>query len=292
MTRTNTIGVIVPRLDGHFISSALKGIVNTTAEQGYEVIITHSEESRDKEIASARLLYDRRVDGLICSLAAETSDLTHFDAFSEKGVPVVFFDRVEQMHCSDTVGIDNFRCGFLATEHLINQGCRRIAIVTAGLERNVYAQRYLGYKQALNKYAVPFSDELLILEDIDVNSGVEAAERILQLDPLPDGLFITSDLVAAMCMHVLQEAGIRVPGDIAIVGFNNDPLGRLITPTLTTIDYPGLEVGKTAAASLLDQLSGRGALLGSTTAILPSKLIVRNSSLRSSQRFFSRTICG
>jgi LacI family transcriptional regulator len=102
----------------------------------------------------------------------------------------------------------------------------------------------------------------------------------MRMKPMPDGLFITSDLAAAMCMHALKESGVRVPEDIAIVGFNNDPVGRLITPTLTTIDYPGFEIGKTAAISLLQHLSGRRSMAQSTTAIVPSGLIVRGSSVR------------
>lgn len=282
MPKNHTIGVIVPRLEGHFISSALKGIVDTTAAQGYEVLIAHSEEDRGKEIANARMLYDRGVDGLIASIAAETRDLAHFHVFSEAGTPVVFFDRVEEMRNSDRVVIDNTRCGYLATEHLIRQGCRRVAIVTASLNRNVYAQRFAGYLRALDVYNIPFADELLLIEKADCTGGEEAAESILNLNPLPDGLFITSDLVAAMCMHELQEAGVRVPEDIAIVGFNNDPLSRLTTPALTTIDYPGLQMGRAAACNLLEQLAGRCSGRREGMAVVPSELVVRGSSLRSS----------
>jgi len=168
----------------------------------------------------------------------------------------------------------------MATEHLIRQGCRRIAIVTSSLKRNVYAQRYKGFREALKDYTIPFTEDLLILEDNDKDGGMDAAWRIMHMDPMPDGLFITSDLIAAMCMHTLKEEGIRVPEDIAIVGFNNDPLGRLITPALTTIDYPGIEIGKTAAMSLISHLSGDCPLMQSQTAVVPSGLIVRGSSLR------------
>lgn len=120
----------------------------------------------------------------------------------------------------------------------------------------------------------------MVLADIDSESGVEAARRILKMRPLPDGLFITSDLVAAVCIRTLQEAGIRVPEDIAVVGFNNDPVGRLITPKLTTIDYNGFEVGKVAAMRLLGHLSDREHGHGARTAVIPAGLIVRDSSLR------------
>ncbi|MBS1603055.1 MAG: substrate-binding domain-containing protein [Bacteroidetes bacterium] len=278
--RINTVGVIVHRLDSHFTTSALNGIESVTTSQGYETIITHSQEDSEIEASNARLLLNRGVDGVIASLSSRTESLRHFEAFAENGVPVVFFDRVAKSKNSDVVVIDNSRCGFLATEHLINQGCRRIAIVTSSLERSVYAQRYTGFRSALRKYGMPFSHDLMVLGDIDSESGVEAARRILEMDPLPDGLFITSDLVAAICIHTLKEAGIRVPEDIAVVGFNNDPVGRLITPKLTTIDYNGFEIGKVAAMSLLDQLSGREQEPFGRTAVIPAGLTVRDSSLR------------
>jgi LacI family transcriptional regulator len=278
--KTNTIGVIVHKLDSYFITCALKGMEEVAAAHGYELVITHSQESMEKEVANAGLLLDRQVDGLIVSLSVETKGLAHFAPYTDRGVPVVFFDRVEKTGNSDMVVIDNARCGFMATEHLIRQGCRRIAIITSSLKRNVYAQRYKGFREALKDYTIPFTEDLLILEDNDKDGGMDAAWRVMHMDPMPDGLFITSDMVAAVCMHTLKEEGIRVPEDIAIVGFNNDPLGRLITPTLTTIDYPGIEIGRTAAMSLLSHLSGVSSEVQSHTAVVPSGLIVRGSSVR------------
>jgi LacI family transcriptional regulator len=247
---------------------------------GYELLITHSHECMEREVANAQLLFDRGVDGVIASLSVETKNLEHFSSFADAAVPVVFFDRVEKTGNSDMVVIDNARCGFMATEHLIKQGCRRIAMVTCHPKRNVYAQRYRGFREALKDYSIPFTDDLLILADNDKDGGMDAAWQIMHLDPMPDGLFITNDLIAAVCMHTLKEEGILVPEDIAIVGFNNDPVGRLITPALTTIDYPGFEVGKTAATSLLSHLSGGASPVRSHTAVVPSELIVRGSSMR------------
>jgi LacI family transcriptional regulator len=278
--RIKTIGVIVHHLDSHFTTSALNGIETVAASHGYETIITHSQEDSEIEVANARLLFNRGVDGVIASLSSQTESLRHFDAFATHGVPVVYFDRVAKSNNSDVVVIDNSHCGFLATEHLINQGCRRIAIVTSSLERSVYAQRYTGFRSALRQYDIPFTRELMIAGGIDSGGGTEAAMKILKMKSLPDGLFITSDLVAAVCIHTLMEAGIRVPEDIAVVGFNNDPVGRLITPRLTTIDYNGFEVGKIAAMRLVDQLSGGASGRFGRTAVIPAGLIVRDSSLR------------
>lgn len=273
-----TIGVIVHRLDSHFITTALNGIETTAALYGYETIITHSQESSAIEASNARLLLDRSVDGVIASLSADTDCLSHFDAFAKAGTPVIFFDSVSSTDSSHAVVIDNHLCGFQATEHLIRQGCSRIAIVTSSLDRNVYSRRYAGFRAALSRYGLPFTADQLILGDILPESGFSAAQQILRMDPLPDGLFITSDLVAAACIHTLLEAGVRIPDDIAVVGFNNDPVGRLITPRLTTIDYNGFELGRQAALRLLAH--GSGSHSEATSAVIPSRLIVRDSSLR------------
>jgi len=279
--RTNIIGVILPRLDSHFITSALRGIETVAARNGYEIIITHSQDSMKKEVAGAQLLFDRRVDGVLASLSVETKDTAHFALFTDKKKPVVLFDSIEDPCSCGTVVIDNARCGYLATEHLIRQGCRRIAIITADLKRTVYKQRYSGFREALHSYGIDFSKELLVTADDTEDSGILAAQKVLQMDASPDGLFITNDLTAVQSMNTLNEAGIRVPQDIAIVGFNNDPVGRLITPALTTIDYPGFQIGKTAASTLLEILSGKRTIQQRTTSFVPPELIIRNSSLKS-----------
>src|SRR4030095_13361215 len=155
------------------------------------------------------------------------------------GVPVIFFDRVEQDNNSTVVIIDNNRCGYMATKHLIDQGCKRIAHVTASLKRNVYSQRFKGYRDALFDNGIEYDERLLFVKDLSEKAGLEAAMHILQMNPMPDGAFITNDFVAAVCMRTLKENGIRIPEDIAIVGFNNDAISNLIEPTLTAINYPG-----------------------------------------------------
>ncbi|RXK85508.1 LacI family DNA-binding transcriptional regulator [Filimonas effusa] len=279
--RSKNIGVLVHELNSSFITSVLSGIEKITAQQGYDLLIAHSSESFKKEIANTTNLFNKRVDGLIASLSFDTSDLDHFDMFYHKGVPVVFFDRVEQDGKKTVVIIDNFECGYTATQHLINQGCRRIVHVTSSLSRNVYAQRLSGYKQALRLNDLPFDNTLLIVEDeLSKKAGEEAAMKILNMHPRPDGAFITNDLVAAACMQMLKQYGISIPLDIAIVGFNNDTIGELIEPALTTINYPGKDIGELAALNLLNQIEGRNDLNQTNTIIVPSGLIVRDSSLR------------
>jgi len=277
---TNTIGIIVHELNSNFITSVLAGVEKITTDAGYDLIIAHSSESFAKEAANAKNLFHKRVDGLIASLSFDTSDLDHFRPFADKGVPVIFFDRVEQRNDTTVVVIDNYKCGYEATRHLLEQGCKKIAHVTSSLKRNVYAERYRGYRDALSDFEIPFDQHLLVINDLSEKAGIEAATQILKMKPFPDGAFITNDFVAAVCMRTLKENKIAIPRDIAIVGFNNDAIGKLIEPALTTINYPGKEMGEIVARNLISHLKGISNLQHTDTIIVSSDLIIRRSSLK------------
>jgi len=278
--KTNTIGIIVHELNSNFITSVLAGIEKVTTEAGYDLIITHSSESRIKEAANANNLFHKRVDGLIASLSFDTNNLEHFRPFEEKGVPVIFFDRVEQASNYSVVIIDNYKCGYQATQHLLEQGCKKIAHVTSSLKRNVYSERHRGYRDALFDNNIPFDESLLIVNDLSENAGIQSAKQILRMQPMPDGAFITNDFVAAVCMRTLKENNINIPRDIAIVGFNNDAIGKLIEPALTTINYPGKDMGEIVARNLVNHLQGVGNIHNINTVIVSSDLIIRKSSLK------------
>ena len=277
---TKTIGVIVHELNSSFITSVLAGIEKITAEAGYDLIIAHSGESAVKEAANAKNLFYKRVDGLIASLSSDTKSLEHYQPFTDKGIPLIFFDRVEQDGNSTVVVIDNAKCGYIATRHLIDEGCRRIAIITSSLNRNVYAQRFKGYQDALFDNKLPFNDDMLIVGGLTEADGIAAAKRIIAMNPLPDGVFITNDFVAAVCMRVFRLHGLSVPDDIAIVGFNNDAISNLVDPALTTINYPGIDMGEIAARSLINHLKGISDIHQTNMIVVRSGLIVRNSSVK------------
>lgn len=282
MQRTNTIGFLVHELNSNFITSVLNGIEKVTTQAGYDLLIAHSSESVAKEIANTENFFNKRVDGLIASLTFETENLDHFKPFNDKGIPLIFFDRTEEQNGFNTsVVIDNFRCGYQATAHLIEQGCKRIVMATSSLKRNVYSERYRGYRKALSDNKIHFDERLLIVNDLSEQAATKTAHRILKMHPMPDGLFITHDFSAAVCMRVFQENGFRIPEDIAVVGFNNDAISKLIVPQLTTIDYPGKELGEIVARNLIEQLNGGNTLQKTNKIIIRSDLIIRQSSNRS-----------
>ena len=281
--QTNTIGFMAHELNSNFITSVLAGVEKVTSEAGYDLIITHSSESYLKEAANANNLFHKRVDGLIASLSFDTTNLDHFKPFTDKGVPVIFFDRVEQDGNSSVVIIDNYKCGYIATQHLIEQGCKRIAHITSNIQRNVYAQRYKGYREALYDNGIPFDESLLLIKDLSEQAGIESAMQVMKMKPLPDGLFITNDFVAAVCMKTLKENDLIIPDDIAIVGFNNDAIAKLIEPTLSTINYPGKDMGEIVARNLINHLKGISDIHQTNTIIVQSDLIIRESSLKIKQ---------
>jgi LacI family transcriptional regulator len=278
--KSHTIGVMVHELNSNFITSVLAGIEKITTIANYDLIIGHSSELAGKEVANANNLFHKRVDGLIAALAFDTENLDHYDPFFERNIPVVFFDRVEENSKGTKVTIDNYKAGYEATQHLIEQGCKRIVHTTSSLKRNVYAQRYQGYLAALKDNNIAFDESLLFISDLKKESCITLANQIAALQPLPDGVFTTNDLSAALCIQVFKEKGIKVPEDIAVVGFNNDTISIIIEPKLSTINYPGMAIGEVAATHLIQQLQGVNVNSNTNSIVLKSDLIIRESSLK------------
>ncbi|WP_207494767.1 LacI family DNA-binding transcriptional regulator [Aridibaculum aurantiacum] len=279
--KTHTIGVLMHELNSTFMLSVLTGIEQVIGETDYDILIAHSAESGVKEVANAHNLFHKRVDGLIASLALDTPNLDHFEEFHKKNIPVIFFDRVEENNGGTKVIINNYKAGYDATKHLIDQGCKRIAHITGNLKRNVYNLRHKGYMAALQDHKIKLNEKLVFVNNLDRENCVQAAKQLLAMKQPPDGLFVTNDFSAAICMQIFKEAGVNVPADIAVVGFNNDAISSLIEPKLTTINYSGHNVGATAARVLINHLKGVIDITQTNTIVLNSELIVRDSSMKS-----------
>jgi LacI family transcriptional regulator len=277
--RTNTIGVIVPRLNSYFMSTVIAGIEKVANNAGYNLIIAQSQEQFKKEIAGVNTMYNSRVDGLLVSLSYDTRNTDHFETIRKKQIPLIFFDRVTEYPNCTSIVIDNVKAGYDATMHLISQGCRRIVHVGGSLNRNVYADRLAGQKKAMAEKGISFDQQLVISNNLSDQEGADAAQKILQMTPRPDGIFTANDTSAVAIMRELRQAGVRIPEDIAVVGFNNDPISKVIEPQLTTVNYPGEEMGEVAANTLIDRLKEIPSP-HLDTIVLRHELIVRESSLR------------
>lgn len=275
--KSNTIGVIVPRLNSYFMSTVLAGMEKVANEAGYNLIISQSLESMEKEKLNAKTLYDSGVDGLLVSLAHDTTEYDHFTPFSQREMPLIFFDRVYNMPKSSNIVIDNTSAGFEATEHLILQGCKNILHISGNLKRKVYTDRFQGFKNALSANGLGFDQAYLLETNLDSKKVIDVVTHIKNMNGNVDGIFVASDTFAAHCIKELQKENYRIPEDIKIIGFNNDPISELVTPTLSTIEYPGYKMGVLAGQSIVSHLNGTINLQSANSISLRHRLIVRES---------------
>jgi LacI family transcriptional regulator len=282
--KTNTIGVIIPRLNSQFVASVLGAMEKTANDAGYNIIVSQSMESVAREIANAKTMFDNRVDGMLVSLAYDTGNIDHFDKFIKRGIPIIFFDRVYEDNRCLRIVIDNFKNAYDITTHLAQQGCRRIMHISGNLKRNVYSERYRGYRRALKDAGIVFHKDMLLTGELNEAAGMEAAGKILSMKKRPDAIFGANDMCTASCMYVLKQNGLRIPGDIAIAGFNNDPISRIVEPNITTINYPAYQMGEIAAKTLINHLTGAGSIDNTNEIVLRSELIVRASSLKTDKQ--------
>lgn len=280
--RTKTLGIIVPRLNSYFMTSVLAGMEDVASKEGYDLIISQSLEKKELEKSNATTMFNKRIDGLLISLAYTTTDILHLQPFFDKQIPVVFFDRTFPGVESTSVVIDNSQAAYKATTHLIEQGCKKIMHLTGNLSRDIYADRLKGYKQALAENMIPFKESLLQISTLSEQDGTNAANKILAMAPAdrPDAVFCANDISAVYCMVQLKQQGIRIPEDIAFAGFNNDAVSRMIEPNLTTIDYPGNKIGEVAVSCLINLLKGDDTVKNTNRIVLHSSLLVRGSSLK------------
>lgn len=277
--RTHTLGVVIPRIDSHFMSTVISGMEKVANNAGYQLLISQSEESAALEEANIQALFNSRVDGLLVSLSFETKNQDAFKNVFRKDMPLVFFDRV--FVCSNCVSviIDNYTAGYDATKHLIDQGCKKIVHVGGSMNRNVYNDRYRGYRQALTDSSLDYDDRMLILTDLSDNSGEVIIRQLLGNGTMPDGIFTANDTSAVSLICELKKKGYRVPDDVAVVGFNDDPVSRIVEPNLTTVHYPGRAMGEVAASTMIRILEGTQ-YEKVNSIILSHELIVRESSIR------------
>lgn len=278
--KTNTIGVIISLINRPFISSLISGIEEEARKEGYNVLISQSHDSYANEVANAKALYDSRVSGLIVSLATETLHYEHFQQFLQSNIPVVFVDRVPEEFPCNRVVIDNFAAGFMATEHLIQQGCTKIAHFAGAQQRNVYRERYQGYLEALKKYKLPIEENWMLGGNVlSVEEGAKLCARLLDLPNPPDGIFCPNDSSAVGAIQSAKKRGVKIPEELAIIGVNNDPISLIIDPPLSTVTHPAVEMGKIAAQQVLKYREYQD-VITSETVVLRTELLERESSVK------------
>jgi LacI family transcriptional regulator len=280
--KTNTLGVILPRLNSYFVASVLAGMEAIANKEGYNLIISQSVENAGKGVANAHTMFNNREDGLLVSLTYDSENIDRLKPFFKKIFRLFSLTRTYPASESTCVIIDNFRSAYNVTKHMLDKGCRRIFHLAGNMRLNVYSERLRGYKEALRDHKIPFDEKLIYTCKLDESSGTAAAEQLLKLKPKkrPDAVFSANDTAAVHCMIRLKAAGIRIPEDIAFAGFNNDPITKVIEPNLTTVNYSGYHIGETAVMSLINHLNRISSTKTTNTILLRSDLVIRESSLK------------
>lgn len=276
--QTHTIGVIVPNLD-YVLATMVKGIDEVALEAGYTVMVCQSNESFGREIVNTRRLLESLVDGFIISVSSETKVFDHFKKIQQKQMPMVVFDRTTPHLQAPGVRIDNMDGGFQATEHLIDQGYKRIAILAGPKNLAISNERLGGYLAALKKYKIKVDHDLIIHCDFNQDYAYVATLELLAMKKRPDAIFTISDRMAIGAMLAIKEKGLKMPHDIGLVGFNNEPVTSLVTPAISSVDQPAFELGKVAAKLFIETLHNNEDM-SNVEQVLKTKLFVRASSQR------------
>nr|WP_321245409.1 LacI family DNA-binding transcriptional regulator [uncultured Psychroserpens sp.] len=276
--KSNLVGVIVPRTNSNFFSSVVEQMEEVLNKAGYNIIITQSNESFEKECKNIDTLLFTQVDGIIASMANETVDLSYYEKIKSKGIPLILFDRGENDLNVDYVGINDYDSSHMIVEHLIAKGCKRIAHIGGYRRTRIFNNRIRGYIDAIKKNNLPFEDSLLIESDLTLEDGRRKMIELLKLKDRPDAIYIASDYAALGALQILNEQKIKVPEDIKLVGFGNEPFTSLVTPTITSIDQHSSQIGKLAAQTFLERIKNASTEQTLNKIILDAELIVRDSS--------------
>jgi LacI family transcriptional regulator len=277
--KSRTIGLVVPRISMFYPATISTVIQNKLHEHGYHVLICQSNDSLEQEIALAGTLYSTRIDALAVSTTLYTTDFSHFDIFKDNNIPLVFFDRVPKDYKAKVVKGDDYLGGYTATEHLIERGCKDIVHISGPLTCNLYVERVAGYKNALRKHKIPFKKSRIFYQELTKENAVQACEKIFSQTPYPDGIFAANDTTAITILEYCRKLRLRVPEDIKIVGYSNDPRAEIITPSITSVDQFPATMGERVAAALLELMQhGETAPQRYSEEIVPIQLIERASS--------------
>jgi len=281
--RTNTIGVIVPLINRHFFSSVISGVEDVAYEQGFAVTISQSNDNFEKENKIAQTFFANRVDGVILSIGMETKTYDHLKLFSERNIPVIFFDRVVDEIESHKIVVNDFGGGYRATQHLIEQGAKRIAHIGGPLNLKIYKNRQEGYKNALKEANLSFDKSIVVNNSLTRDDGTRAIRKIMKNPIKPDAVFCANDTTALSVIIFLQTLGINVPEDILVVGFSNEPFSEVVSPSISTIKQPGFMMGKMAAELIINQINNKNQKPHFETITMPTELIIRGSSKKTNR---------
>jgi len=277
--RSNTIGIIVPEITSYFFSSVINGIQDLLSPLGFNMMISQSNESVEEEKSIIRSFASIRVDGFLISPSSETKNFDHLKMLTENNIPLVIFDRDCEGLEVDKVFVDEYSGAFQAVEYLVKTGCRRIAHIAGSLTLSTARHRLQAYKDALKLHQIPVREEYIVESSgFTPEHGIEPTKKLLALPEPPDAVFAINDGVAIGAMSVIKEAGMVIPDEISVVGFDDDPHSCYFRPSLSTVWQPTYELGMLSARILMKRINTNNDLSKIRMEKLYPELIVRGSS--------------
>jgi len=280
MGSNRTIGVLVPRIDINFFARVLRGIDEICSMDNYNVMICQSFDSLQKEMKLVNSLLNGKIDGLIASISIETQDGDHFNSLIDKGLPLVFFDRVLHSLNVHKVVIDDYKGAYESVEHLIRNGYKRIAHFAGPQHHNIYSQRKLGYLEALKNNGFEIDEEIIFHNTIVQETGYKAMQKIREMKNPPDAIFSSSDYAILGAIVYAKKHGIEIPKQLGLTGFANEPFDDLYAPSITSVDQHPIMMGQKAARLLIDAMEKKNKATEPQILKLDPTLIVRQSSSR------------
>lgn len=277
--KTKVIGVIVPEIANYFCSAVIAGIEDIAYSKGYHVVIFQSHEKYEREVTNIELMASRRVDGVLISVSNETRDGKHIQKLIDLGIPVVMFDRICDEVNTPRVVTDDAAGVYEATCHLIEQGYTRVAHISMAPWLSVSRNRMKGYMEALKKYKIPVEKKWIVYCDFDFTHVKRALIKLLKERPKPNAIIAASERLALDSFEVLRDLGLRIPDDIALAGFFDNPVSQLIDPSLTSIHQPTFDIGQSSARMLIDMVENNSLQHSLKTIELKTTLDIKASSL-------------
>ena len=275
-SKSRTIAVVIPEIENNFFSQVMNGVEEVAQKKGYHVLIylTHEDQVREKDILN--VLRNGRVDGVMISVSNTTESYEHLNAYKEAGVPLVFFDRVNEDFDVPRITTDDAEAAFKATNHLIKSACKRIAFLSMSGNLSISSRRLSGYTRALEKAGQ--ADQLLIVEcgtNDEVNR--EQIRKLLKSRPAPDAVFAAVEKLAVNTYEVCRELSISIPDQLKVISFSNLSAVALFDPPLSTIVQPAYEIGKEAASILFKIVEKKTLLPSEKRVTIPSQIVERKS---------------
>jgi LacI family repressor for deo operon, udp, cdd, tsx, nupC, and nupG len=278
--KSQTIGVVVPRINQNFFANIIAGIEETTYQRGYNLVICQSNELHNKEIQCVNTLINQHVDCIVISVAADGSDYSHLQNVIDHNIQLIQFDRVAESLDTLKVINDNEQASANAVTHMIKQGYQRIALLEGPQNLNVFRERKAGYIKAVQQHGLPVIDELIIPNSWEKKEGTEKVRALLSLPNPPDAIFASRDDFSALgVLEVATGMGLKVPGQLGICGFSNEAFTEITSPSITTVDQHSVYMGNTIANLYFQEMDNADADTAreSKTISIESELIIRSS---------------